>query len=113
MTAKKKPGITTQQALLGGAAVVAALLFIPRSWTQDADEQNYPYAMTGIRPTVFFAGNRSEDLGEITATYERRTSAVSECQDAASAYAKDKQLGQWNYVCCTITPDSACKTKVK
>jgi hypothetical protein len=102
----------TQVALLIGA-VAAVLIFMPHRCTHDIDEQHYPYAMTGIRASVLWGGGEFKDLNDISATYDQRVSGVSQCQAEAKDFATEKQLESWSYVCCTITPDSSCKTKVK
>jgi hypothetical protein len=96
------------------AALLMGWLLLPRSCFHDVDEGFYPYKMTAIRASVFLAGGGFKDLEDIPATYDSRISAVSECQDAARDYARANQLDDgWSYVCCTITQDSSCKTKVR
>ncbi len=103
----------------GAAAAVfgVAIWLALKPPAPEVDADHYPYAMTGVRPEFHYPGGVVHEttlLGEIPATYEQRELAAGSCRKAAEMWAEIHHVPTgWSYVCCTVAPDSGCKTKVR
>jgi hypothetical protein len=51
--------------------------------------------------------------GRVKANYFSKDDALSECGSRAYAVAREYNLSDWSYVCCTVTSSSDCVTKVR
>jgi hypothetical protein len=82
--------------------------------TDPTDQDGVPYTIVGLRPIVIGPNGDAEDLETIDTFYPWYTEALAACEDAADAYAQWAGWGQhYSYVCCTVTLNSDCVTKVR
>lgn len=78
------------------------------------DSDYFPYSMKGLNVLVY--NNNTDDEHFVTfvkANYLNREDGLSQCQSSAHNYAKNHNLDDWSYVCCTVTSSSSCATKVR
>lgn len=93
------------------AAVIAVSLVLGCSGN---DDEYFPYAMRGLNAYVYdMDADREIFIGFMEGRYWNREQALGQCQMAASSQAAALNLENWDYVCCTVTSDSQCVTKVK
>lgn len=78
----------------------------------DYDKDYVPYKVKGFATWVS-AGDQTWYAGTAQASYSDRQSGLSMCQQYAVDLARSKNLQKWGYVCCTVTDDSSCVTKVR
>ena len=92
--------------------LLAYLIFASGCNTYDNDY--IPFAIKGLDVWVY---DNAEDKnfygGRVKANYFSVDSALSNCQSFAYSVAKQHNLNDWSYVCCTVTPWSDCVTKVR
>lgn len=69
--------------------------------------------MRGLNGYLYDGADQEAYLGFFEGSYSDREQALSQCQKAAWSHAEALQLENWSYVCCTVTPDSQCATKVR
>ena len=78
------------------------------------DDDFYPYKMTGLNSWVYDPATDQEYLAGFTpANYKNRESALAVCAAQASTAAAERKIDNWSYVCCTVTSESQCATKVR
>jgi uncharacterized lipoprotein YmbA len=78
------------------------------------DSDYYPYMLTGMASYVHDSAS-GKDLyaGHVETNYLGRVEATARCRDMATSLARANRLERWGYVCCTVTSDSGCATKVR
>ena len=80
----------------------------------DVDDDYFPYKMTGLNAWLYDSVTEQEYLAGFTAaSYENRESALRSCAAKAAIAAAARNLEEWSYVCCTVTEESQCATKVR
>jgi len=80
----------------------------------DVDDDYFPYKMTGLNSWLYDPATEQEYLAGFTAaSYKNRDSALRACAAQASTAAVARGLDEWSYVCCTVTEESQCVTKVR
>ncbi len=78
------------------------------------DDDYFPYKMTGLNSWLYDSVKEQEYLAGFTAAnYKTRDSALRACAAQASSAAAARRLEEWSYVCCTVTEESQCATKVR
>ena len=96
------------------SAIILAAILLSLCGCDSYDSDNYPYGMKGLNVYVH-NDNTGEDLfaGFVEANYLSRSDGTSQCGALASSAAVENHLKNWSYVCCTVTSDSDCVTKVR
>ena len=80
----------------------------------EVDKDNFPYEMTGLSSWLYDSTTEQEYLAGFTpASYKNRQSALQSCAAKASIAAAARNLKEWSYVCCTVTEQTQCATKVR
>lgn len=93
-----------------GVAILLSL--IGGCTAQDSDY--IPYALTGYDVWVYDdTSDREFYGGRIESSYLTRKAGLDQCGDAAEDLADTRHLKDWSYVCCTVTIQSECVTKVR
>ena len=78
------------------------------------DNDYFPYRMKGLNSWVYDSATETEFLAGYTeASYMSRQEGLASCASLASTAASARQLRDWSYVCCTVTSESQCATKVR
>ena len=81
----------------------------------DSHDSNYlPYTMKGVN--VYVYDNKTDKeyfAGFVEGNYIARKETLSQCASFANISAFQNHLNDWSYVCCTVTPQSDCATKVR
>ena len=93
------------------AGLVAAVALLACSG-QDGDY--FPYLMKGLN--VYVHDNKADAeifAGFVEASYTSRKDGLARCAALASSAAADRHLDDWGYVCCTVTSESQCVTKIR
>ena len=78
------------------------------------DDNYIPYRLKAMDAWVY--DNRTDTnhyAGRATANYLSRDKGLSQCQSLAFSVASQMNLQDWGYVCCTVTSESDCVTKVR
>lgn len=79
------------------------------------DSDYIPYDLKGMNSYVYDGAGREHFAGYSEGNYFDREDVLRACGD--NARSKAHQLGiiadDWGYVCCTVTADSSCATKVR
>ena len=90
---------------------VAALLSVSCS---KHDDDYFPYRMKGLNAWVYDSTTETEFLAGYTeASYTSRKRGLAACAGLAATAAAARRLEDWSYVCCTVTSESQCETKVR
>lgn len=81
----------------------------------DGQDSDYiPYMLKGMNVYVYDEDDREFFAGRVDGNYLDRDDLLSSCGAMAAAEAERRHLGQrWGYVCCTVTSESSCVTKVR
>jgi hypothetical protein len=93
------------------AGLIAAVALLACSG-QDGDY--FPYLMKGLN--VYVYDNKADAeifAGFVEASYTSQKHGLARCAALASSEAADRHLADWGYVCCTVTSESQCVTKVR
>ena len=78
------------------------------------DDSSIPYDMKGMNSWLYDnASGESFLAGYTEATYDSRDEALRACAAHSANLAEAKKMQDWSYVCCTVTQDSDCATKVR
>ncbi len=78
------------------------------------DSDYVPYTLKGMDVWVYDNSNSAEYYGgRVDASYFSKDDALSTCSSIAYSVAREKNLNDWGYVCCTVTSSSSCVTKVR
>lgn len=78
------------------------------------DSDYYPYNMKGLG--VWVSNNDNDSslyAGFVDGNYFNREEAAAACGSLAYSFAKSNHIENFGYVCCTVTSDSDCATKVR
>lgn len=103
---------TNRNTSLAAVTILAALLLI--SGCDGHDSDYFPYGMKGLNVLVYNNKTNTEYFGGfVKASYFSRKEALSSCHDRAVFTARQYQLQDWGYVCCTVTSTTSCMTKVR
>ena len=51
--------------------------------------------------------------GYVEASYTSRQEGLTSCAAVAASAAAARNLREWSHVCCTVTSESKCATKVR
>lgn len=97
-------------------AVIAplAIAALAASSCAKVDDEHFPYDMKGLNSWLYDpAAGQEYPAGFTEASYENRKSALRACAAQASNAAADRGLMEWSHVCCTVTEESQCATKVR
>jgi hypothetical protein len=93
-------------ALVGLVAVLVA--------TDATDSQEVPFGLLGVQPVVSGPTGQTRSLGVIHALYLTQGAALEACEDQADAYARREGWGDhYTYVCCTVTFQDPCRSKIR
>lgn len=80
----------------------------------DQDDEFFPYKMKGFNSWVYEADGETSFLaGYSEASYNSRHEGLASCAALAATAASARHLDDWTYVCCTVTDESQCATKVR
>lgn len=106
MLAMRRPSITTAVLL----SVIAEM-----SACSGHDSDYMPYDMKGMNAYLYDQDGREHFAGFSDGSYLDRESLLSQCRSNAFAKARGLHLDDrdWGYVCCTVTSESSCATKVR
>lgn len=80
------------------------------------DDDYIPYQITGMRAWLYDGRADQEFLaGSTEGKYGDREGMRQQCASDAISLARVRGLrsDQWSYVCCTVTKDSSCNTKIR
>ncbi len=78
------------------------------------DSDFIPFGLKGLDVYVYDdLADKEFYAGRVKANYFSSDSALSKCGNYAYALAKQRNLQDWSYVCCTVTSSSNCVTKVR
>jgi len=78
------------------------------------DNDYFPYQLKGFNSYVYdMDKNQEYSAGFVPATYSSRQDGLASCARLASSAAASWNIEKWSYVCCTVTKDSQCATKVR
>jgi len=103
---------TSRNTPLATATILAALLLFSGCDSHDGDY--FPYGMKGLNVWIYNNKTNTEYFGGfVEASYISRKEALSSCHDRAVFTARQYQLQDWGYVCCTVTSRTNCMTKVR
>jgi hypothetical protein len=92
-------------------AVLCALLL---SSCDSHDSDYIPYGLKGMDAYVYDNDADVEHYaGSVEGNYLSKDDTLSGCQSLAYSTARQKNLDDWGYVCCTVTSSSSCATKVR
>ena len=80
----------------------------------EKDSRSIPYSIKALDVYVYNDDTDTEFFaGRVETDYSSIDEGLSNCSADAYALARDKHLQNWSYICCTITNDSSCVTKVR
>lgn len=80
----------------------------------EVDDDYFPYEMKGLNSWLYDSTTEQEYLAGFTeANYKNRDAALRACAAQASTAAAARRLKEWSYVCCTVTEESQCVSKVR
>jgi hypothetical protein len=80
----------------------------------EKDDKEIPYGLQGFEAWVYDKQTGAPHrAGRFTASYLEREKGLSQCRDAAFALVREKQLDDWDFICCTMTHSSNCASKVR
>jgi hypothetical protein len=86
----------------------------PKYKIDEYDDDFIPYNLAGLDVYVY---NNEDDKeyygGRITGEYKQRQSMIDECNSLAVGLANYYHFDNWGYVCCTVTKNSNCVTKIR
>ena len=100
--------------LTRGPALLLALLSGILAGCDAQDSDYYPYAMTALDVWVYDIPSKKNLYGgRVQASYFGRLDATKTCRDMAIVAARGANWQDWRHVCCTVTSDSDCVTKVR
>jgi hypothetical protein len=78
------------------------------------DEDYFPYRMKGLDVWLYDPTTETEIYaGFVEAGYTSRQEGLAGCASTASSAAAARNLREWSHVCCTVTSESKCATKVR
>lgn len=77
------------------------------------DDDYIPYKLKGMNAWVSDENGNSYFAGLVEGGYSKREELKDECADLAYELAYSKNIENFGYVCCTVTSDSDCETKVR
>ena len=96
------------------AVAISLLSAVLLAACSDTDDDFYPYKMTGLNSWVYDSATEQSYLAGFTpSTYKTRESALQACASLAESAAVARHIEEWSYVCCTVTEESQCATKVR
>ena len=94
-------------------AIVMFLAMIVASCS-GLDDEFFPYRMKGLNAWVYNpATDESFLAGYTEASYTSRREGLASCSAMAASAAAARHLSEWSHVCCTVTSESQCATKVR
>ena len=78
------------------------------------DDDYFPYRMKGLDVWVYDS-TAEKDIyaGFVEASYRSRAEGLAACASQAADVAAANRLTRWSHVCCTVTDESQCATKVR
>jgi hypothetical protein len=79
------------------------------------DSDYMPYKLKGMNAYVYDEDDNEHFAGYSEGDYLDREAVLAGCQRNAHWKAQELHLGdrEWSYICCTVTADSSCATKVR
>lgn len=94
------------------ATILGLIALLPACSGQDSDY--YPYRMDGMDVWVYTEQSGDQYAGFIAGGYFDREETARQCGLRAADFASVMPGNpSWSYVCCTVTDDSRCVTKVR
>lgn len=92
--------------------IAASALLLSGCSAQDSDY--IPYAMKGMNAYAYSHDTGAEAFaGYSDGNYLDRDDVRASCYSNAAAEASRRHWQKWSYVCCTVTSESSCATKVR
>lgn len=79
------------------------------------DDDFIPYDLKGMNAYVYDEDDEEHFAGFFGGNYSQRVAVLSACQSNAQGKAHELHIDDdpWSYICCTVTTDSNCATKVR
>lgn len=78
------------------------------------DDDFFPYRMKGLDVWLYdSAAEQDIYAGYVEANYASREAGLAACAATAASAAAARDLREWSHVCCTVTSESKCATKVR
>ena len=78
------------------------------------DSDFIPFALRGFDVWVYDNATDKEFYGgRVEANYFSKDSGLRKAGSRAYSTARQYNIADWSYVCCTVTPWSDCATKVR
>ena len=77
------------------------------------DSEFIPYRLKGMGAWVSDESGNSYYAGLAEGNYSDRDDLKAQCADLAYELAEFKHIKNYSYVCCTVTADSDCETKIR
>ena len=78
------------------------------------DDDFFPYRMKGLDVWLYDAATETDIyVGFVEASYTSRQEGLASCAATAATAAAARNLREWSHVCCTVTSESKCATKVR
>jgi hypothetical protein len=79
------------------------------------DSDYVPYGLEGMNAYVYDENDKEHFAGYAEGGYFDREDVLDQCQRNAQWKAQELHLDdrEWSYICCTVTADSSCATKVR
>ena len=100
--------------LSGSAFAVAIASLLTVAGCAKHDDDFIPYSLTGMNAWVYDPATDETFLAGFTpGGYESHKAVLASCAALASTAAVGRRIENWSYVCCTVTPESECATKVR
>lgn len=98
-----------------GRLLSSVLLFVlVAAYGCDSSREDIPFFIKSLDVYVYNADTKKEFLaGRIETNYFDIKDALERSRVMAAAFASGLNMHNWSYVCCTVTTDSSCSTKVR
>ena len=78
------------------------------------DDDFFPYRMQGLDVWLYDPATETDIyVGYVEASYTSREEGLAGCAATAASAAAARSLREWSHVCCTVTSESKCATKVR
>lgn len=94
-------------------SAIMGIFLLTSTGCSSHDDDYMPYGLKGMNAYVYDEDDREHFAGFSEGNYRKRVDVLSSCQNSARSFAISRHWENWGYVCCTVTANSSCATKVK
>lgn len=95
--------------------IIGTFALLALTGCEKHDDNFMPYDLKGMNVYVYDEDDNEHFAGFAQGSYSQRGDVLSACQSNANGKAHELHIddSDWSYICCTVTSDSSCATKVR